>query len=385
MRSLAVAVIGAILVALALAPSVRAQDESPVTKLLWPLENGGSLEVGGVLRGFYRNDQRIAWSGVEETFGSESALRSLLTIPEGDWTLRARSEFFLNEPSGATLLSDPVRDRYRADFNTPVFEVFQLAIEFERNDWLVRVGKIRSFLGSDVAPILTNNFIDAPFLQTEIIGFSETGIFVRWHPGPWSFELGLTNGESNLDTNSSKALIARVGIDRPNWSFGIWDKIQDGIGSEELKRFNSFVGFDARIRAGDVVFYGEGLVDAHGLYRDPSQVANPLAITDVSLYGLDVFRGFDKPTYGGGFDVGALYRFDRLMVDVNYGIYFPQHTGIPSQDAPVRRGLTKWTYDVTRRLQIYSVLIFENGRPQQNMILNNYSPRALLFGLQFGF
>jgi hypothetical protein len=391
MRGLATAAMCAILAGLVLArpscaqESSPASEESPFAKLIFPLEKGASLEIGGSLRAFYSNDQRIVWSGVEETFGGEGALRSLFTAPAGDWTIRARSEFFLNEPTGGTLLRDPVRNLYSGDYTVPAFQVFQLALEAERGDWLIRVGKIRSFLGSNTVPMFTNSMMDAPFLQTEIIGFSETGVFVRWHPGPWSFDLGISNGEANLDTNSGKALIARVGIDQSRWSAGVWSKFQDGIGSEEQKRFNSFVGFDANARFGSWTFYGEGLIDEHGLYRDPKTINNPSEFSDFSLYGLDIFRGFDKPTYGAGFDAGAVYRYERLMVDWNYGIYFPEHIGVPTQDATIHRGLIKCSLDLTNRLQFYSVVIFENSRPQPFMLMNNYAPRALLFGFQFGF
>jgi hypothetical protein len=390
MRRLGKAVVYAILVGLTQAGLSRAQDqstapdESPATKLIFPLENGGSLEIGGALRAFYSNDQRIAWSGVETTFGGEGDLRALFTMPDGDWTFRARSEFFLNEPTGNTILSDPVRNLYRDDYIVPAFQVFQLALEAEYGDWLIRVGKIRSPLGSNVVPIFTNSLSDAPFLQTEIIGFTETGVFVRWHPGPWSIDLGVSNGEENLDTNSSKALIARLGIDQPRWSAAVWGKFQDGIGSEEMKQFNSFVGFDASVRTGNWTFYGEAAVDQHGLYRDPN-AGNLQEFNSLSLYGLDAYRGFDEPIYGAGFDAGAVYRYSRLMMNWNYGIYFPQHIGIPTQDAPVHRGLVKCSWDLTRRLQFYAALIFENSRPQPYLLMYNYAPRAMIFGFQFGF
>ncbi len=363
-----------------------ASDSSPASKLLFPFENGGSLEIGGVLRAYFSDDQRIAWSGVENTFGGQGVLRSLFTMPEGDWTIRARSEFFLNEPSGGTVLRDPVRDLYVDDYILRPFEVFQLALEVEHGDWLFRAGKIRSPFGSDVVPMFTNSLMDAPFLRTDIIGFTESGIFLRWHPGPWSFDLGLSNGEENLDTNSSKALIARIGLEQPNWSIAAWGKFQDGIGSEELKRFNSFVGLDASARAGSWTIYGEATVDQHGLYRNPSSGGfSPWEFNNLSLYGLDVHRAFEKPIYGVGFDVGAVYRYSRLMLNWNYGVYFPQQIGIPTQDARIERGLLKCSWDLTRRFQFFSALIFENSRPQPYTIMYNYAPRALIAGFQFGF
>jgi hypothetical protein len=384
MRSSAILVVGAILIGLGPAERACAQEEAPAEKLLFPLPNGGSLELEGLVRGYYRNDQRIAWSGVEETLGAESVLRPLVTLPEGAWTLRARGEFFLNMPNGTSLLHDPVRDRFQGDFSIPTFQIFQLAVEAERGDWLIRVGRIATPLSQLQTPILSNRLFDAPFLRTEIIGFAETGLFVRWHPDCWSFDVGISNGEPDLDTNSSKALVARVGIDRPRWSAGIWIKAQDGIGSEELKRFNSFAGFDASVRFGYWTVYAEGLVDQHGLYRDLDAI-NPLGLSDRSLYGRDVNRAFWTPIWGGGFDVGATFRRDRLLIDWNYGVYFPQQIGVPFHDAPVNRGLVKCAWNLTERAQLFWVAIWENSRPQPFLLMNNSSPRALLVGAQIGF
>jgi hypothetical protein len=54
---------------------------------------------------------------------------------------------------------------------------------------------------------------------------------------------------------SGTPLTIGAGTDR--WAAGIWIKAQDGISSEQQKRFNSFVGFDAQL---NLVQYGSGQI-----------------------------------------------------------------------------------------------------------------------------
>jgi hypothetical protein len=382
MRTLANSAVCAVLASLVLVGTARAQDAAPPRGLAFPLDEGSTITIEGAARAFLRMDSRINWSGVESTFGGEAVLRPLYESQTGAITWRARGEFFLNEPSGTSILSDPVRDLYRPNFTVPAFQVFQLALEAERGDWLVRLGRIRTPIGGYDVPMLTNSLMDAPFLRTEIVGFAETGIFVRWHPGPWSLEAGFSNGEPDLDTNSSKALVARVGYDAHRWSAGVWIKAQDGISSEQQKRFNSFAGFDAKVRFGDWTVYGEGLVDQHGLWRDPALLANPAALGVRSLYGRDVYVGFGTPVYGDGFDIGATLRRDQVLFDWNWGAYWPQRVGIASHDAPIYRATFKTTWALTRHFDVFAVVISENSRPQPFIELMNYIPRALVVGAQ---
>lgn len=384
MRTSASAALCGVLVSLVLTGSLRAQDD-PLRGLVFPFDDGSTLRIDGTARAFLKLDERINWSGVESTFGGEAVLRPLFETQQGAIRWRARGEFFLNQPNGSSILSDPVRDLYRANFTVPAFQVFQLALEAERGDWLVRFGRIATPLGRYDVPMLTNALIDAPFLKTEIIGFTETGIFVRWNPGSWSFEAGFSNGEPDLDTNSNKALVARVGYDAPRWSAGVWIKAQDGISSEQQKRFNSFAGFDASVRAGEWTVYAEGLVDQHGLWRDPALLTNPAALGVRSLYGRDVFIGFATPIYGGGFDIGATLHRGGLLLDWNWGAYWPQQIGVPSHDAPVYRATFKLLWSLAPRVDLFAAVISETSRPQPFLELNNYIPRALVVGGQIGF
>ncbi len=256
-----------------------------------------TLDFSGLLRGFYRNDQRIEWSGVEDTFGAEAVLRGRWETRQGPWTLAAQGELFVNLPNGQSILSDPNRDLYRANFTVPALQVFQLFAEASYGDWSVRLGRFTTPLGGFLPPALTNSLIDAPFLRTDVIGFAETGLLIKWHPGIWSFDIGVTNGEPDLDTNSSKAFIARVGADLDRWSGGVWIKAQDGTSSEQQKRFNSFVGFDSRLHFDRLTLYCEGAIDEHGFYRDLDKEGNPLALRPEASTAATCSRPFaSRPT-----------------------------------------------------------------------------------------
>ena len=371
----------AILLALFLiASGVRAQQpEGP------PQEIAPGLTFSGLVRGFYGNDQRIEWSGVEDTFGAEAVLRGRFETENQGWRLAAQAELFLNVPNGRSILSDPQRDLYRANFEVPPLQVFQLFVEARYDDWSVRLGHFATPLGRYESPMLTNALNDAPFLRTEITGFAETGVLLSWRPGIWSFDVGVTNGEPDLDTNSSKAFISRIGAGTERWSAGIWIKAQDGIGSEQQKRFRSFVGFDAQAIFGPWTIYGEGLIDQHGLYRDLAADGNPLALVPRSLYGRDVFKAFRDPIYGGGFDAGVTWRRERLTVDLNYGLYFPEQIGRSFHDAPIHRGVAKVLFEVAPRLHVYAVGIVENKRPHEIPFFDRAPPFMVLGGLQYGF
>ena len=385
----------ALLVVLLILPSVlRAQPPTdidaarppeviPADPAVDPPDAPKGYEFSGALRGFYRNDQRIEWSGVEDTFGAEAVLRGRWERQNGPWSLAAQGELFLNLPNGQSILSDPQRDLYRANFTVPTLQVFELFAEAQYGDWAVRLGRFATPMGRYESPMLTNSLIDAPFLRTEVIGFVETGVLVSWHPDIWSFDVGVTNGEPDLDTNSSKALIARAGVDIGRWTSGVWIKAQDGISSEQQKRFNSFVGFDAKYRFDRFTIYSEGAIDEHGLFRDLDREGNPLALAPRSLYGRDVFKSFRQAIHGAGFDVGVIWTCRRFTVDLNYGLYIPEQIGLPYHDEPIHRALAKVMFEVAPRMHLFTVGIVENNRPQQVPLFNNAPPFMVLGGLQF--
>ncbi len=345
------------------------------------LDNDSSVYFDGTIRSFLKLDQRISWSGAESTFAAEAVLRPRLER-RGEWgTWRARGEFFLNQPMG-TLLSDPVRDLYREALETRPFDIFQLSLEYESENWRIRLGRIRTPLGHYPVPLLTNALVDAPFLRTEVLGFTETGMFVRWRPGLWSFDLGLSNGESNLDTNSTKALVARTGLEWRSLRFGIWLKAHDGAGSEQQKKFGSVYGVDTSVQFRRWTIYAEGSLDEHGLYRGD---ADPQTLRPLSFYHREVYRGRRAPVWGGGFHIGAMLTFADFWIDWNYGVYWPEPIGVPSHDEPIKRALIKMTWNVARHFDVYALAIAENSRPQRFLELYNNSPRAVLLGVKVEF
>jgi len=370
------------------AGGVAPPDEQPLVELPpgqllnYAIDDSTIIQLDGVVRGYYRNDQRIEWTGLEDTFGAEAILRPALQVTEGPWTISAEAEFFINQPYGSSILSDPIRDLYKANFNYPVFQIFQLYAQVQRGDSTLRIGRSRTPFGSYDAPMFSNGLFDAPFLRTEAVGFAETGIFYHWQPGRWSFDLAMVNGEIELDTNSSKAVIARIGRERDAWRYGISAKFHDGISSEQQKRYNNHVGFDAAWQRGPWTVYGEALLDAYGFYRDFNNQGNPMGLGNRSLYGRDFYRGVRAPIYGVGWHAGVVRRGERLLLDLNFGSYYPEPLGVPFHDEPIHRGLIKAAYTVSRNLQYFTVAIVENQRTQEQAAFRNPKPFAIITGFQ---
>jgi len=356
-----------------------------VNLLTFPLDESSFIQIEGLVRGYYRDDQRILWSGLEQTFGAEGILRPLLMSVQGEWAISAEGEFFLNEPYGSSILSDPTRDLYRANFNIQPFEIFQLYAQVQRGDFLIRLGRSRTPFGQYDSPMFSNDLIDAPFLRREVIGFIETGMFVRYQPQGWSIDVGLVNGEPDLDTNSSKGLVTRLAINRENWTLGASAKIQDGVSSDQQKRFDNIFGFDGCARWGQFTAYGEAAYDQHGFVHDFALLGNPLGLGVRSLYGRDVFKGDNQPIGGLGFYTGLRFRNDRWLIDGCYCFYYPEQIGIPFHDAPLSQGVIKAAYAITKHFQIFSFAIIENYRPKENSTIQKYHPYAFQNGLQLVF
>ena len=344
-----------------------------------------TVAIEGLIRGYYRNDQRINWSGLEDTFGAEGILRPMIQSVQENWTVSAQAEFFLNEPYGTSILSDPHRDLYRANFQIQPFEVFQMFGQVQYEDFILRLGKTRTPFGSYYSPSFTNTLADAPFIRTEVIAWTETGLFLHYEHGIFCGDLALVNGEPNLDTNSSKGVIARVGVIQPFWTAGASVKWQDGISSEQQKRFNNVVGLDWALHSGRFVVYGEATYDQYGFWRNFDLLGNPLNLGIRSLYHRDVFSGHERtPLNGVGYYVAAGYHGERWLFDLSFGSYFPQAVGIPAQDATIHRGVAKVAFAVTPNYQIFAVGLAENDRPPDGVLLNNRQ-FMILGGMQLAF
>lgn len=252
---------------------IEARDSSPLPSdpeqmLNFQFNEQTVLQVDGLVRGFYLNDQRIMWSGVETTFGAEGILRPLIQSEQGNWKVSAEGEFFLNPRFGRSILRDNERDLYRNNFDVDVVELFQLYCQAQRGDFRIRVGKTRTPFGSFQSSMFTNRLIDAPFIRSEVIAWTEVGAFVNWKPGLFTFDVGIINGERELDTNSDKGVVSRVGLDGDTWGIGVSVKAHDGISSEFQKRYNNHVGLDAHVQLGKFRIYGEAIYDEYGFHRD---------------------------------------------------------------------------------------------------------------------
>jgi hypothetical protein len=366
-------------------PAVEEPAAPPATGLTIALDDSTYLQFNGLVRGFYRDDQRIFWSGLEQTFGAEGVLRPLFATQRGAWEFRAEGEFFLNQPYGSSILSDPVRDVYRANFTNQPFQIQQLYLAAQNGDFLVRLGRVNTPFGRYESPMFSNSLMDAPFLRTEVIGFTETGLFLRYQPQGWSADVGIINDQPDLATNSSKGLVGRLAMDRPYFTLGVSGRLADGISSDQQKRFHNLVGVDGTVRLGRFEVYSETVGDQHGFRYNFPLLGEPAGLGVRSLYGRDVYVGDNVPIYGVGSYAGIRYRGERLYLDGSFGSYFPQHIGVAFHDVPIHQGVFKASYAITSRLQVFSVGIVENYRPKENATIQRYYPYALLNGVQFGF
>ncbi|MFL5341955.1 MAG: hypothetical protein ACJ8F7_17550 [Gemmataceae bacterium] len=341
--------------------------------------------LGGLVRGYYRNDQRIYWTGVEASYGAEGVFRPMIRSSQGGWTATALGEFFLNEPFGSSILSDPRRDLYRANFAVNTFEMFQLFGQLDYGDWSLRMGKSRTPFGNYESPSFSNALLDAPFIRTEVIQRTETGFFLHYQPGALSADVAFVNDNPNLATNSSPGIVGRLGITQPVFTLGASVKWHGGVSSEYQKRYNNVVGLDWAVHRGRFVLYGETTYDQYGFWRNFDAIGNPLNLGVRSLYHRDVYSGRDlAPLSGIGYYVAVGYHGEHWLVDTSFGSYFPQAIGVAAQDVPIHRGLLKVAYAFTPQFQIYAVGLVENVRPPDGVIPND-NPFAVLAGLQLTF
>ncbi len=362
----------------------------PNSVLEHPIAPGTRVRMEGLARGMYYNDQRIQWTGVEASFGGEAVLRPSVRSEAGGWVVSSEAELFINQPYNNTILRSNEVLLYRDNFRSDPFQVFQLFVQAEYGDWAVRVGRSRTPFGRYQSPMFTNRMADAPVLRTDVIGFTETGVFAHYRAptGGLVIDGAVVNGEPDLDTNSSKALVGRVGYEGTFWTAGLSGKIHDGISSEQQKRYNNAAGVDASVRLGRVLVYGEGVYDEHGLHRDFDTLGIPPLTGPRSLYGRDVYPGSDKRPIGGlSYHIGAAYRGDRLTVDLNYGSYTPQKIGIVGHDEPVHRTVLKGAYSITPNLQVFAVGLYEPQRPIIGVpaVRTVHDTWAVFTGVQVGF
>ncbi|HEX4131522.1 MAG TPA: hypothetical protein VHZ24_15900 [Pirellulales bacterium] len=332
----------------------------------------------GLVRGYYLNDQRVEWSGMEATFGAEGILipRLIYNTANG-WTLAGNGVFFINQPYDRDMYSTPERQSYLADFQVETFQIWNMNVTMTKGDLKLTVGKDNTPFGRYYFPIFSNSRMDAPFIRTEAINWVETGVFLRYTPSIFSIDLALTNGGNDRDTNSSKAGIARFGIQTENFVCGVSGKYQDGVGSETEKEYNNYYGGDFMIRRGQFDISGEAIYNQYGFKRpyDPNNI-----FWGRSIYYRDLYAG-PNGLSGVGYYINCGYTWPRLRTDLNYGEFYPHPIGNPLADTPIRRAVVKGTWTLIPRLEQYLALIFENSRPTEPFRINQ-KPYALLTGFQ---
>ncbi len=348
------------------------------------------LEGNVVVRGYYRNDQRVNWTGMEETFGAEADLTPRLRYRCGDFEFIVDSEFWINQPYERNpLLDNPERRSYAADFQVNQFEIGKLALVTNYGDWSFKIGKFETPFGRAYYPIYTNPYLstnqamDQPYIRTEVIQNRETGVLAHYKSGYFTTDIALANGGDDLDTNSSKALVARIGLESECWAVGASAKKQDGDGSEITKEFGTYYGIDMMLRQKAWTLSAECIYDQYGFGRpgfDPMQI-----YWIKSIYYRDESSGQQGvPLAGVGYYVDLDYAEGRWDVSLDYGEFYPLSTGTAPEQRTERRGLIKVAFQWAQPLQSYTVVILEND----GYIAQLNSARsgvAFLQGFQFTF
>ena len=344
---------------------------------------GGNFDCVLLARGSYLNDQRIQWSGLEATFGVEGVLAPVLRHKAGRWETALQGEFYLNQPFDRNIFADTQERRsYAANYDVDTFEISQLRISLRNGNRELVVGKMATPFGRAYFPLYSNARLDAPFIRTESILWRETGLLLRYDPGCFVGEVGITNGSEDRDTNSSKGLVSRLGFEGDTWALGLSAKLQDGIGSEDQKQFNNHVGVDFMTRCDWLTFSGEIIYDEYG-FRQPG--FNPDDMTwRRSLYFRDMNNGMHVPITGVGYYLNLDFANGPWRGTLNYGEFYPQLLGDPRHDTINRRGIVKIAYDVTSHLNAYTVVMVESeGYTAQAGRLRR--GKVLLAGLQYTF
>ncbi len=322
-----------------------------------PVEHWCNLDMQ--VRSYYNNDQRIEFTGQEATFGAEGVLAAHLVQQAGSFEFGVLGELFINQPFDRNILVDtPERASYRGNFEIEPLEISQALLTCRRGDVLVGMGKMVTPFGRTYFPLYRNDLSDAPFIRTEAILWRETGFLVQYDPGPWMFTAALTNGSEDRDTNSSKGIVARVGIDLANFAVGASVKWHDGIGSEGQKAFNNHAGVDFMFRHGPLIISGEAIYDEYG-YRRPGFDPNDIT-WGRSIYHRDQNLADDRPISGFGYYVNAVYEAPGWTGVLNYGEFYPEQIGDPIHDVTTRRGFAKWIVHLSTQMDVYTMFMLEN-------------------------
>lgn len=345
------------------------------------VDDSTKIGINSVFRAYLLNDQRLQWSGQETTFGVESIFTAAIEKKLKWGEIKVFSQFFINQPFDKNILADESRQKYLQNFERETLQVKQLYIQVTRGNVTFGMGKHGSLFGKDHTPGFSNAFFDYPFIRSEAILNFETGLFFRWTPGIFSIDIAVVNGSENMDTNSMKGGIVRLGLKGKNWAFGVSAKAHDGIGSEWQKQYKNHAGIDFMVKTGRFRLSSEIIYDEYGFHREYS-------IDDVfwgrSYYYRDSFYKHKTPITGTGGYIDLQYETpdSRWFLELNYGEYHPKEIGHIYHDDPIKRAIVKVRIRLAPNLHTFGVGLFENKR-QKEPLFKGASDYAFLLGLQY--
>lgn len=343
------------------------------------LSDQTSLKLNGVFRSYFLNDQRIQWSGLEATFGIDGDIASEIIRIFNGGEVKFCTRLFLNQPFEKNILRDEYRIRYEQNFEVDPVEIAELYLQLSTGVFTFGLGKHPTVFGRQYAHHFTNTRIGSPFIRTESILWYETGFFMTCNPGILSIDLGVVNGGKEMDTNSSKAGILRVGLNGERWGLGVSAKFQDGTGSEYQKLYKNHIGGDLMFMLGSFLLSAEVIHDEYGFHREFDE-------DDVfwkkSLYYRDIFFQYKTPITGIGGYIQCQYEKGKWLIDLNYGEFHPEEIGHIYHDTPTKRGVIKIKYSFLSQFSIYGMALLENVHPREPVFAGS-SDYAYMIGFSY--
>ncbi len=331
------------------------------------------------VRSYFSNDQRIQWSGAEATFGTEAIIRGNAKKMIRNTEFFAGGEIRLNQSFDNNFLVDEYREKYIQNFKTDRFQIAGMFVGLRVKNFELSLGKRRSIFGNDQLVHLTNGEIFQPFIRTESVLWWETGLFLKYRKGIIRLDLSVVNGGPDKDTNSSKAAVARAGIELKNFAIGVSAKVQDGIGSEQQKQYKNHIGFDISFRSGKFRLSAEGIYDEYGFRKEFN---SDDIFWERSLYYRDQFYKSETPITGIGGYIDLSYHNNKILVNINYGEFHPEKINNPYHDPPIRRGILKFIYNFSHGFGIFLSTLIENDRLREP-VFSGAEGYAYIVGMTF--
>jgi hypothetical protein len=337
------------------------------------------FEYNAQVRAFLLNDQRIQWSGLETTFSAEAVLNLLLKKKMTQWQVTVNGELFINQPFNKNILIDEYRSPYKQNFVIDTFSVKQLFIQLQKGVFSIKIGKFNSPFGRNHVPSFCNALTDQPFIRIESIIPYDTGLCFSFTPSFLHFDMAVVNGSEDQDTNSAKALIARLGLHGSSWSIGLSGKYFGDRGSETQKQYSDHAGIDMMVKSGALTLSGELISERYGLLH-------PLSDDEIfwprSFYYRDINYQLHTPIKGTGGYLNLQWQGRRVSLNLNYGEFHPQKIDNPLHDAVNRRLLASCTLRLYNGLHVFVSTLIENDRPRES-VFSGASPYMFLAGLHF--